>query len=71
MRSRFVLTVTEGTAFLIFQTSQLPFPIDGLVYQDREQRYTIPVATTRVSAYDVSGINHILELRCASPRNSK
>ncbi|KAM5536932.1 hypothetical protein V8D89_009479 [Ganoderma adspersum] len=37
----------EGTAFLIFQTPQLPFPIDGLVYQDREQRYSIPVGTTR------------------------
>ncbi|KAI0671187.1 hypothetical protein C8Q78DRAFT_844071 [Trametes maxima] len=31
----------EGQIFLIFQMPQLPFPIDGLVYQDREQRYTI------------------------------
>lgn len=28
---------------------QLPFPIDGLVYQDREQRYNIPIAGGRVS----------------------
>ncbi|KAL1937831.1 hypothetical protein VTO73DRAFT_12851 [Trametes versicolor] len=26
---------------------QLPFPIDGLVYQDREQRYSIPIAGGR------------------------
>ncbi|RDX48809.1 hypothetical protein OH76DRAFT_1404360 [Lentinus brumalis] len=33
---------SEGQLFLIFQTPQLGFPIDGIVYQDREQRYTIP-----------------------------
>ncbi|KAI0655423.1 hypothetical protein C8Q70DRAFT_923724 [Cubamyces menziesii] len=38
---------TEGQLFLIFQMPQLPFPIDGLVYQDREQRYSIPAGAGR------------------------
>ncbi|KAI0629799.1 hypothetical protein C8Q77DRAFT_267537 [Trametes polyzona] len=38
---------TEGQLFLIYQMSQLPLPIDGLVYQDREQRYTVPIAGGR------------------------
>ncbi|KAL1936971.1 hypothetical protein VTO73DRAFT_2823 [Trametes versicolor] len=38
---------SEGQLFLIFQMPQLPFPIDGLVYQDREQRYSIPIAGGR------------------------
>ncbi|RPD56646.1 hypothetical protein L226DRAFT_537921 [Lentinus tigrinus ALCF2SS1-7] len=33
---------SDGQMFLIFQTPQTGFPIDGIVYQDREQRYTIP-----------------------------
>ncbi|KAI0365351.1 hypothetical protein BV20DRAFT_766440 [Pilatotrama ljubarskyi] len=33
----------EGQLFLIFQMPQLPFPIDGLVFQDREQRYSFPL----------------------------
>ncbi|KAI0354838.1 hypothetical protein OH77DRAFT_1480872 [Trametes cingulata] len=33
----------EGQLFLIFQMPQLPFPIDGLAYQDREQRYSFPL----------------------------
>ncbi|TBU25121.1 hypothetical protein BD311DRAFT_809500 [Dichomitus squalens] len=37
----------EGSTFLIFQTAQLPFPVDGLVYQDREQRYSIPLGNGR------------------------
>ncbi len=64
------LTVAEGTAFLIFQTPQLPFPIDGLIYQDREQRYNIPVGTTRVSVYHASDTFTFFELR-ACRRNSK
>ncbi|KAI0823959.1 hypothetical protein BC628DRAFT_463741 [Trametes gibbosa] len=38
---------TEGQLFLIFQMPQLPFPVDGLAYQDREQRYNIPIAGGR------------------------
>ena len=41
--------LSEGSTFLIFQTAQLPFPVDGLVYQDREQRYSIPAGSGRVS----------------------
>ena len=64
------LTVADGSAFLIFQTPQLPFPIDGLIYQDREQRYSIPAGSSRVSLYDASGTFPLLEYSCA-PRNSK
>ncbi|KAH9850151.1 hypothetical protein C2E23DRAFT_326816 [Lenzites betulinus] len=41
------LFISEGQLFLIFQMPQLPFPIDGLAYQDREQRYNIPIAGGR------------------------
>ncbi|OSC98043.1 hypothetical protein PYCCODRAFT_1439702 [Trametes coccinea BRFM310] len=37
----------DGQLFLIFQMPQLPFPIDGLVYQDRDQRYSVPIAGGR------------------------
>ncbi|KAI8986160.1 hypothetical protein BD414DRAFT_416450 [Trametes punicea] len=37
----------EGQLFLIFQMPQLPFPLDGLVYQDREQRYSVPIGGGR------------------------
>ncbi len=40
---------SDGQLFLIFQTPQLPFPVDGIVYQDREQRYSMPAGSGRVS----------------------
>ncbi|KAI0694700.1 hypothetical protein C8Q76DRAFT_685417 [Earliella scabrosa] len=38
---------SDGQLFLVFQTPQLPFPLDGLVYQDREQRYSMPAGHGR------------------------
>ncbi|OBZ71125.1 SWI/SNF and RSC complexes subunit ssr4 [Grifola frondosa] len=38
---------SEGQLYLIFLTSQLPFSIDGIRYQDQEQRYTIPAGSGR------------------------
>ncbi|KAI0747576.1 hypothetical protein C8Q74DRAFT_510852 [Fomes fomentarius] len=38
---------SDGQLFLIFQTPQLPFPVDGIVYQDREQRYSMPAGGGR------------------------
>ncbi|KAI0088622.1 hypothetical protein BDY19DRAFT_994000 [Irpex rosettiformis] len=37
----------DGQVLLIFLTNQMSFPIDGIRYQDQEQRYTIPVGSTR------------------------
>ncbi|KAI0793053.1 hypothetical protein BC629DRAFT_1592965 [Irpex lacteus] len=37
----------DGQVFLIFVPNQMPFPLDGIRYQDQEQRYTIPVGSTR------------------------
>ncbi|KAI0775555.1 hypothetical protein BD413DRAFT_529374 [Trametes elegans] len=38
---------TEGQLFLIFQVPQLPLPNDGIAWQDREQRYSIPLSNGR------------------------
>ncbi|KAI0738895.1 hypothetical protein C8Q80DRAFT_1202637 [Daedaleopsis nitida] len=38
---------TDGQMFLIFQTPQLPFPLDGIVYQDREQRFSMAAGAGR------------------------
>lgn len=38
----------EGNIFVIFVSPQLPFPSDGIRYQDQEQRYVIPAGNNRV-----------------------
>ncbi|KAI0917653.1 hypothetical protein AcW1_007198 [Taiwanofungus camphoratus] len=38
---------SEGQTFLIFITPQLPFPPDGIRFQDQEQRYVIPAGAGR------------------------
>ncbi|KAH9947481.1 hypothetical protein B0H21DRAFT_335775 [Amylocystis lapponica] len=38
---------TEGQVFLIFVSPQVAFPMDGLRYQDQEQRYVIPAGNGR------------------------
>ena len=43
-----VLRALDGQVLLIFVPNQMTFPIDGIRYQDQEQRYTIPVGSTRV-----------------------
>ena len=42
-------SLTEGQVFIVAMLPQLPFPIDGIRYQDQETRYTIPVPGDRVS----------------------
>ncbi|KIP02984.1 hypothetical protein PHLGIDRAFT_37652 [Phlebiopsis gigantea 11061_1 CR5-6] len=37
----------DGQLFLIFVPSQMQFPIDGVRYQEQEQRYTIPLGNGR------------------------
>jgi len=37
----------DGQLFLIFVPPQLSFPIDGLRYQDQEQRFVIPIGNGR------------------------
>ena len=40
---------TEGQLFLTFRLMQLPEgPIDGIVYQDREQKSVMPAGNGRV-----------------------
>ncbi len=41
--------VTEGQLYLVFMAPALPFPVDGIRYQEQEQRYSIPVGSGRVS----------------------
>ena len=40
----------DGQIFLIFVPPQLQLPIDGIRYQEQEQRYTIPLGNGRVRA---------------------
>lgn len=47
--------LAEGQLFLIFVPSQMSFPIDGIRYQDNEQRYTVPAGNNRVSIVSDSG----------------
>lgn len=39
----------EGQMFIIFLTPQLPFPPDGIRYQEQEQKALIPAGPGRVS----------------------
>ncbi|PSR70908.1 hypothetical protein PHLCEN_2v13222 [Hermanssonia centrifuga] len=38
---------TEGQLYLVFMAPALPFPVDGIRYQEQEQRYSIPVGSGR------------------------
>ena len=40
--------IAEGQLFLIFVSPQLPFPPDGIRYQEQEQRYVLPVGNGMV-----------------------
>lgn len=42
-------TSAEGQMFIIFLTPQLPFPPDGIRYQEQEQKALIPAGPGRVS----------------------
>ncbi|EPT00247.1 hypothetical protein FOMPIDRAFT_1122965 [Fomitopsis schrenkii] len=37
----------EGQVYLVFLTHQLPFPPDGIMYQDQEQKIIMPVGPAR------------------------
>ncbi|KAH9932751.1 uncharacterized protein BXZ73DRAFT_46662 [Epithele typhae] len=37
----------DGSLFLVFQTPQLQCPPDGIVYQDREQKYYLPCGNNK------------------------
>lgn len=39
---------SEGHIYLIFMTQQLPFPPDGIRYQDQEQKIIMPAGPGRV-----------------------
>lgn len=41
--------ITDGQILLLFLSTQVPFPNDGIRYQDAEVKYAMPVGTTRVS----------------------
>ncbi|KAI0698158.1 hypothetical protein BC835DRAFT_1269341 [Cytidiella melzeri] len=40
-------SASDGQMFLIFVPNQMPLPLDGIRYQDQEQRYTIPAGNNR------------------------
>ena len=47
---QYLTEYVDGQVFLIFMAHQLPFPNDGIRYQDQEQRYLFPAGANRVSS---------------------
>ena len=58
-----LIALIEGQVYLIFLTHQLPFPPDGIRYQDQEQKIIIPAGANRVRLFpQPSVINYSLML---------
>lgn len=47
----YLLRVAENQLFVIFVSPQLPFPPDGIRYQDQEQRYVLQAGNGRVRVH--------------------
>ena len=63
---------TDGQLFLIFLLGQAPqFPVDGIMYQDREQRHVVNVGQGRVRALPLASLCTRLVLSIAGTRSHR
>lgn len=68
-RDALLIPTIDGQFFLIFMAQQLPFPNDGIRYQDQEQRYALPAGNNRVRNAQWNFVQELIAGHCL--RNSK